>query len=32
LLISIGAGVAVWGLVLLLANFKNILAKFKRRT
>ncbi|HBK98095.1 MAG TPA: hypothetical protein DD001_12650 [Microcoleaceae bacterium UBA10368] len=30
LLISIGAGVAVWGLVLLLANFKNILAKFKR--
>jgi hypothetical protein len=32
LLISIGAGVAVWGVVLLLANFKHILAKFKRRT
>jgi hypothetical protein len=30
LLISIGAGVVVWGLVLLGANFKNIMAKFKR--
>ena len=29
LLISIGAGVVVWGLVMLGANFKNIMAKFK---
>ncbi|MCC3512526.1 MAG: hypothetical protein JGK29_26900 [Microcoleus sp. PH2017_17_BER_D_A] len=29
LLISIGAGVVVWGLVMLGANFKNIRAKFK---
>ena len=29
LLISIGAGVVVWGLVILGANFKNIRAKFK---
>ncbi|NJK68194.1 MAG: hypothetical protein HC941_18150 [Microcoleus sp. SU_5_3] len=29
ILISIGAGVAVWFLVLSLANFKNILAKFQ---
>ena len=29
LLISIGAGVVVWSLVMLSANFKNLLGKFK---
>jgi hypothetical protein len=30
ILISLGAGVAVWFLVLSIANFPNIIAKFKR--
>ena len=31
LLISIGAGVVVWGLVMLGANYKNLLGKIRRQ-